>query len=63
MACILTALSRVNQQNYAAIHPVINAFMAMSFVIRDCIELPIILCEDRSTTTEKIHSQPSWGLM
>lgn len=35
-----------------------SAFRAMSFVIRDCIDQPIILRENRSTTTAR-YNQPS----
>lgn len=39
-----------------------SAFRTMSFVIRDCMDQPIILRENRSTTTAR-YSQPSWVLM
>lgn len=65
MACVLTALVRVNQhlffwglRRHIAIS---SAFRTMSFVIRDCIDQPIILRENRSTTTAR-YSQPSWVL-
>lgn len=39
-----------------------NAFRTISFVIRGCIDQPITLRENRSTTTAR-YSQPSWVRM
>ncbi len=65
MACVLTALIRMNQHLFFGITPPYSHQQCVQdnvLVIRDCMDQPIILRENRSTTTAR-YSQPSWVLM
>lgn len=62
MACVLTALIRINQRLFLGLRrhlSIESAFRTISFVIRNCINQQINLHENRSTTTAR-YSQPSW---
>jgi len=61
IACVLTTLVRMNQYVFLGLrrHTAIRrAFRAIAFVIRDCIDQPVISRKNRSTTTAS-YSQSS----